>query len=151
MFQLFFHLFHNVIRLASLWIDTINSILIGFMLFLIIITPLLAILSLLFDRDASDTRVNNVATAFSAIHLLLSTSILFFFWKQPFYGTVHLCLGKFFMGGFSFTYSLGIDGISVWFVILTAFMTHLCIMYTWNYDLKERKRFYTYILCFLFV
>lgn len=136
-----------VTRLLLPWVEYINSILIGFILLLVIATPILAIILLLLQRNDSMSWINNIAFLFSSTQLFFSIFILFFFWIQPFYGTIHLFLGRYDLGGFNFNFVLGIDGLSAWFVILTTLTIHLCIIYTANFDLKERKRYF--ILLFI--
>lgn len=138
----FFHILVDAFLLTIPWFKEINPYLIGFVLFIHLVTPILACLSLLFQPEHSASQINKVATSFSAIQLILCLLLLLLFYQEPYFGTIHLSLAKFSLGFFSFQYVLGIDGISLWFIILNSFITHLCVIYTWNFDLAERKRFF---------
>ncbi len=48
--------------------------------------------------------------------------------------------------GYNVYYSLGIDGISIFFVLLTAFLMPICILASWN---SIEKRIKEYFICFL--
>lgn len=141
----FFHFLVDLFLLTIPWFKEINPYLIGFVLFILLVIPLLAIICLLCLPEHSVSYLNKFATGFSAIQLILCLPLLLLFYQEPYFGTIHLTLAKFSLGFLSFQYALGIDGISLWFVVLNAFMTHLCIIYTWNFDLIERKRFFLLI------
>lgn len=44
------------------------------------------------------------------------------------------------------SYKMGVDGISVWFILLSTFLTPICILASWN---AIQKRVKEYMLCFL--
>ncbi|SEH32771.1 NADH-quinone oxidoreductase subunit M [Magnetospirillum fulvum] len=48
--------------------------------------------------------------------------------------------------GTTIAYSLGVDGVSLWFVLLSTFLTPLCILSTFN---AVRERVKEYMVCFL--
>jgi len=43
-------------------------------------------------------------------------------------------------------YHMGLDGLSLWLVILTTFLTPLCVLLSWNYIDKKQKEFYAFLL-----
>jgi NADH-quinone oxidoreductase subunit M len=43
-------------------------------------------------------------------------------------------------------YHMGLDGLSLWLVILTTFLTPLCVLISWNYIDKKQKQFYAFLL-----
>ena len=47
---------------------------------------------------------------------------------------------------FNFNYHVGIDGISLFFVLLTTFLTPICILSSWN---NIKKRIKEYMVAFL--
>ncbi len=46
----------------------------------------------------------------------------------------------------SIHYHVGLDGISVWLVILATFLTPICVLLSWNYIQKRPKEFYIFLL-----
>jgi NADH-quinone oxidoreductase subunit M len=46
-------------------------------------------------------------------------------------------------------YHVGIDGLSLWLVILTTFLTPICILVSWRYIQKSVKLFYAFMLLLL--
>ncbi|MFA5592156.1 MAG: NADH-quinone oxidoreductase subunit M [Micavibrio sp.] len=48
--------------------------------------------------------------------------------------------------GFNLTYHLGVDGISVYFVLLSTFLTLICLISCWH---SVQKRVKEYMICFL--
>ena len=43
-------------------------------------------------------------------------------------------------------YHVGIDGLSLWLVILTTLLTPLCVLISWKYIDKRQKEFYAFLL-----
>jgi NADH-quinone oxidoreductase subunit M len=43
-------------------------------------------------------------------------------------------------------YHIGIDGISLWLVILTTFLTPICVIISWNYISKHVQAFHAFLL-----
>jgi NADH-quinone oxidoreductase subunit M len=43
-------------------------------------------------------------------------------------------------------YHMGLDGLSLWLVILTTLLTPLCVLLSWNYIDKHQKEFYALLL-----
>ena len=43
-------------------------------------------------------------------------------------------------------YHVALDGLSLWLVILTTFLTPLCVLISWNYIDKKHKEFYAFLL-----
>ncbi|MCX6619627.1 MAG: NADH-quinone oxidoreductase subunit M, partial [Acidobacteria bacterium] len=43
-------------------------------------------------------------------------------------------------------YHVGLDGISLWLVILSTFLTPICVLLSWNYIQKRPKEFYIFLL-----
>ena len=49
---------------------------------------------------------------------------------------------------FSLNYYLGLDGISLWLVILTTFFVPLCVLCSWTY-IKEKTKYFLIAMLFL--
>ena len=43
-------------------------------------------------------------------------------------------------------YHIGVDGLSLWLVILTTLLTPLCVLISWNYIGKRIKEFHAFLL-----
>ena len=43
-------------------------------------------------------------------------------------------------------YHVGLDGISLWLVVLATFLTPICVLISWNYIQKRPKEFYLFLL-----
>jgi NADH-quinone oxidoreductase subunit M len=46
----------------------------------------------------------------------------------------------------SIRYHVGVDGLSIWLVILTALLTPICVLISWRYIEKRVKEFYAFLL-----
>lgn len=49
----------------------------------------------------------------------------------------------------SIRYHVGLDGLSLWLVILSTLLTPICILVSWNYIQKRVKEFYAFMLLLL--
>jgi NADH-quinone oxidoreductase subunit M len=49
----------------------------------------------------------------------------------------------------SIRYHIGLDGLSLWLVILSTLLTPICILVSWNYIQKRVKEFYAFMLLLL--
>jgi NADH-quinone oxidoreductase subunit M len=49
----------------------------------------------------------------------------------------------------SIRYHVGVDGLSLWLVILSTFLTPICILVSWNYIQKRVKEFHAFMLLLL--
>src|SRR5579884_642215 len=43
-------------------------------------------------------------------------------------------------------YHVGLDGVSLWLVLLTTLLTPICVLISWNYITKRIKEFYLFLL-----
>ncbi|MFI5305456.1 MAG: NADH-quinone oxidoreductase subunit M [Nitrospiria bacterium] len=85
--------------------------------------------------------------------IALGTSVLNFFLSIPIWlhfdsSTYRMQLGETvpWIPQFHINYTLGIDGISLWLIMLTTFLTPLCIICSWNAIEKRVKEFMISIL-----
>lgn len=113
------------------------------LLSVLIFFPILGGLSLLFVERKTET-VRLVALVVSLFELLFTLPIFFLFDK-----TTHLMQFREqhdWISALNINYALGIDGISVLFVLLTAFITVLCVLVSWESIQEKVKEFYIALL-----
>lgn len=110
-------------------------------LFLISITPLIGILLIFFFEENKCYLITLITTCIILILSLIlwieydSSTTLFQFTESLLW-----------IPNLNFYYTIGIDAISLFFIILTAFLINICILISWNsinYLIKE------YLICFL--
>ncbi len=108
----------------------------------LIFFPLLASLLLVFIRNedgSNDTLIRQIALAGSIIEFTISLLLLI--------GFDAAILGMQFVEhvpwveSLGITYYLGIDGISLWLVLMTTFLLPLCVLCSWTYIEKQVKEF----------
>jgi len=108
------------------------------LLLYIICFLIIFILIIIFIPDNNLKLIKQLGLAFSCI-IFIQTILLWIFFNNEigsFVYVVHLPWLSF----FNVYYSLGIDGISIFFIILTAFLIPICILISWNsitYKMKE--------------
>lgn len=108
------------------------------------LTPLVGILVLLISPSTNESLCRNVALWVTCLTFLFSLLL----WIQfdantsffQFFGTF-----KWFPF-FNFYYTIGIDGISLFFILLTTFLIILCILVSWSSVQTNLK---DYLICFL--
>ncbi len=109
----------------------------------LIILPLLGALTIFFIGDLqSSTNTPRVALLISGIHLLLSFFLWFHF--DPFVTEMQFVEKYPWIASFNSSYHLGVDGLSLCFVLLTSFLVFLSFIH--NYHLKRVREYY---ICFL--
>ena len=111
----------------------------------LLILPLIGILSLLFLPSWNDILIKKISLIFSGISLVLSIFLLIFFnfsqSKFQFYFKYN------WVPNFNFNFILGIDGISLFFILLTNLLIFLCVLISWN-SIKHNLKLY-FIMFFL--
>lgn len=116
-------------------------------LLLISIIPLLGIFILIFlISDTSKNHLKVVAFITSSIVFLISLLIWVSFINNSSF--FQFSTTFFFIPHWNLTYSLGLDGISLFFLILSTFLINICLLISWEsikYSLKE------YLICFIFL
>jgi len=104
----------------------------------IVFMPLLfALIVTLWPRESS---VRHLALGFSVIEFLLSLSLLQKF--DPSSAALQLVEKHMWIERFGISYFLGIDGLSLWLVILTTFLTPIIILASWTSIDKRIKGFH---------
>ncbi len=109
----------------------------------LIFFPVLGGLSLLFLERKTET-VRLVALIVSIFELLFALPIFFLFDKTT--PLVQFKEQHAWIDALNIHYFLGIDGISVLFVLLTALLTVLCVMVSWEAIQDRAKEFYIALL-----
>jgi len=88
--------------------------------------------------------IKQLSLSFSLIIFILSLILWIFFNNE---------LGNFvyvshipWLSNFNIYYSIGVDGISIFFIILTAFLTPICMLISWNSIVYKTKEFFLMLL-----
>nr|QNM39560.1 NADH dehydrogenase subunit 4 [Gelidiella fanii] len=108
------------------------------------LTPLIGTFTLYFVPTSKINICRNIALCFSSVTLIFSL----FIWIQ-FDSTTSLfqfCYTISWLQELNIYYSIGIDGVSLFFILLTTLLTNICILISWtsvNFLVKE------YLICFL--
>ena len=105
------------------------------LLFNIIFFPILGSLFIFFWPSLSIKQVKEISLVCSIITFLLSIIVWIFFdnssSKFQFIDTF------FWINSFNIYFSLGIDGVSLFFVLLTTFLTPICLLSSWDISCKN--------------
>ena len=113
----------------------------------VIFLPLLGCFIILLIRENNKNSQNNIK--FAALITSIGTfilSILLWINFDSNYGDYQFVEKKQWIGGFNFYYHIGIDGISLFMILLCTFLTPLCILSSWNNIQKKIKE---YMIAFL--
>lgn len=116
------------------------------LLLYILLFPLFGILILL-SIPAREERLLKIVTLNSACLSFTGSLLLFGFFQQE-VGSFQFVTKCFWLPNLNLNFILGIDGISLFFLLLTTMLIPLCLVASWNainYNLKE------YLIAFLFL
>lgn len=113
-------------------------------LFKIILLLTFFIISLIFIPKHKILLIKQLALFYSCVIFILSLILWIFFNNElgNFVFVVHIP----WLDTFNIYYSLGIDGVSIFFLILTAFLTPICIMISWNSITHKIKEYMIMLL-----
>ena len=112
----------------------------------LIYVPLLGAILLLFVNRKFETFIKGFTLVFSLIEFAISLP-LFFFFNEKASGMQFVEKAQWFPE-WGMSYSLGIDGISLLLILLTTFLTVLCVLVSWK---AIEKRVKEYFITFLFL
>ena len=100
------------------------------MLTVITFLPLVGIIAILFCRKENDRAIKMTALSTALLNFVFSLRIYFGFDA----GTAEMQFSEKvpWIDGFGINYFVGIDGISLFLVLLTTFLTAICILASWN-------------------
>ncbi|MBV9019283.1 MAG: NADH-quinone oxidoreductase subunit M, partial [Ktedonobacteraceae bacterium] len=113
------------------------------LLSVIIFLPLLAGFALLFFRENWVVAIRWTALGVAGVNLLL-TLLLMLLYAQlnigaQFLGTFHFSERVTWISALGINYSLGVDGISMLLVVLTALLTFVCILASFNIERRVKS------------
>jgi len=110
----------------------------------LLILPLIGILSLLITPSWNRVLLKQITLSFSCLIFLLS--LFLWIWFNKSLGNFQFVNKIFWVPNLNLNLVIGIDGISLFFFILTTLLIPLCLLVSWNsinYNLKE------YLIAFL--
>jgi NADH-quinone oxidoreductase subunit M len=102
-----------------------------------------AIMLMMINRKSADV-LRGTALVFTVIEFFLSLPLLFYFndATHQMQFVEHIP----WIQSLGISYFLGVDGISLWIIILTTFLTPICVLCSWTYIQKHIKE---YMICLL--
>jgi NADH-quinone oxidoreductase subunit M len=111
----------------------------------VLFTPLVGLIPLIFFTRGREERIKWITLIFTVLTLGAATIMLSQF--DPTKADMQLVHFQewFKVGNFQISYHVGVDGLSIWLVYLTAFIMPLAALFSLNY-IKDRVRLY---YCFL--
>lgn len=114
---------------------------------LLVLLPLVGVLFIVLIRGSEETVKRNARhTALFTSLFVLGVSLMLLFEFDVSDAGFQFVEHKTWMPTLGLTYSLGVDGISLFFVMLAAFLTPVCILASWT-SIKHRVR--EYMIAFL--
>ena len=120
------------------------SVLYKNIIFIILISPLIGVFFLLITPNWNKNLLKNIALLTSSITFILSLFLWLLFDKST--GNFQFVNQLLWIPNLNLNFTVGIDGISLFFVILTTLLIFLCLLTSWNsvhINLKE------YLISFL--
>lgn len=116
----------------------------NYIILLLLILPIVGILMLLPIEKKNSLVLKKICLANSAVTFVISLFLLVYFNKSVGYFQYYTAIA--WLPFFNINLNLGVDGISIFFIILTTMLITLCLLVSWNsisVNLKE------YLICFL--
>jgi NADH-quinone oxidoreductase subunit M len=115
---------------------------------LLIIAPLITAIAVMFCK--SQRQVCWVSLAGASAQLLLSVVLLILYWKERATGNAAPMLFEYrhaWFAAWTINYHIGVDGISVAMILLTAFVVEACVLVSWK--IKPMSKEFFILLLFL--
>jgi proton-translocating NADH-quinone oxidoreductase chain M len=113
-------------------------------LFYLLILPVTGVIFLLFIPSSNHSLIKKVGFRISCITFVVSCYIWTIFNKSI--GTFQLVTENTWVSILNLNLNLGVDGISLFFVLLTTLLIALCILTSWNSVTSNLRE---YLICFL--
>ena len=114
------------------------------LLFYILLSPLIGVFLLLLIPSSNSVLLKQVSLAVSSFTFVLSLFVWVFFNKSV--GTFQLVTKFFWIPILNLNFSLGIDGISLFFLLLTTLLIPICLLTGWSTIKVDLKK---YLISFL--
>jgi NADH-quinone oxidoreductase subunit M len=113
---------------------------------LLLLFPLLTALAIVCARGLKQARV--IALTGSALQLVLAFALLALFWQARAGGDTNPMLfktGYIWFASFNINYHIGVDGISVAMILLTAFVVFSGVLVSWHTEAMSKEFFFLLI------
>jgi NADH-quinone oxidoreductase subunit M len=110
-------------------------------LIFLLVLPLVGILSIFFLPTWNDVLIKKIALFFSGLSVILSLFLLSFFNFSQSQFQFYLKFN--WISNLNFNFILGIDGISLFFILLTNLLIFLCILLSWNFIKYNLKLYFS--------
>lgn len=114
------------------------------LLSIILFLPLAGGAALLFWKKATETEIRNATFVISLVTFLISCAL--YFWFDPSIVEPQFVEQYSWIPSLGVEYFIGIDGLSLFLVLLTTFLTPLCVLISWNDIRAKIKQFYALLL-----
>jgi NADH-quinone oxidoreductase subunit M len=114
------------------------------LLSIILFLPLVGGILLLFWKNADQSKIRNAAFIISFVDFLLSTAL--YIWFDPSTSDPQFVEQHSWIASLGIQYFIGIDGLSLFLILLTTFLTPLCVLISWNDIRAKIKQFYALLL-----
>ena len=124
----------------------INSFFLKNILFYSLMIPLIGILVLIFVKPTAHKKLKLLSLHFSSIPFIIFLVVWGGFNKSI--GTFQFVTKLFWIPALNLNITLGIDGISLFFLLLTTLLIPLCILISWNSIHSNLKG---YLISFLLI
>ena len=111
---------------------------------IILFLPLIGGIALLFWKNAEQSKIRNAAFLIALVDFLLSTAL--YVWFDPSTADPQFVEQHSWIASLGVEYFIGIDGLSLFLVLLTTFLTPLCVLISWNDIRAKIKQFYALLL-----
>lgn len=111
----------------------------------LLLLPLVGIVSIFFLPAWNNLLIKKIALFFSGLSIILSLYLLIFFNLSQ--GQFQFYINLSWISDLNFYFILGIDGISLFFILLTNLLIFLCILISWN---SIKHSFKLYFIMFFF-
>jgi len=109
-----------------------------------LVLPLVGVFSLLFIPASNKSLLRAVAFNFSCLTFVASLFLWVFFNKSI--GTFQFVEKLFWIPLLNINFPIGVDGISLFFILLTTLLIPLCLLASWDTIKTDLKK---YLICFL--
>ena len=114
---------------------------------LLVLVPLLTAIAVLFCRGLN--RVRWVSLTGMTVQLLLSFGLLALYWQERVTGHAHLPLFEYrhtWFASLNIGYHVGVDGLSVAMILLTAFIMEAAVLVSWKVERMSKEFFFLLLL-----